>query len=86
MTTPYDIKIAPTAYHQIMSLPTKHRRFVIKLTEALAVNPRPPGAKKITGMIGLYSEQIDDLRLVYKIEDQEILLLLVKSRPVSKED
>lgn len=86
MTTPYNIKIAPLAHQQINSLSTKHKRLVIKLAEALAINPRPPGAKKIAGMIGLYSEQIDDLRLVYKIEDQEILLLLVKSRPVSKED
>jgi len=79
VTTPYNIKIAPTAHHQIMSLSAKHQRLVIKLIEALAVNPRPPGAKKITGMTGLYSEQINNLRLVYKIEDQEILLLLVKS-------
>lgn len=79
MTTPYNIKIAPSAHHQIISLSTKHQRLVIKLIEALAVNPRPPGSKKITGMTGLYSEQINDLRLVYKIEDQEILLLLVKS-------
>ncbi len=86
MTTPYNLKIAPTAHHQIHLLSTKHRRLVIKLAEALAINPRPPGAKKITGMMGLYSEQIDSLRLVYKIEDQEILLLLVKSRPISKED
>lgn len=79
MTTPYDIKIGPTALHQIRSLSTKQLRLVIKLIEALAINPRPPIAKKIAGMTGLYSEQIHHLRLVYKIEDQEILLLLVKS-------
>lgn len=81
MATPYHIKIAPTAHHQIKTLSAKCRRLIIKLMLALAINPRPPGAKKIAGMIGLYSEQIDQLRLIYKIEDQEILLLLVKSRP-----
>ena len=86
MTTPYDIKIAPLAHHQINALSAKHRRFVIKLAEALAINPRPPGSKKIAGMTGLYSEEVDQLRLIYKIEDQEILLLLVKSRPETKED
>jgi len=77
VTTPYHVKIAPRAVKQIHALSQKYRKMVIKLIEALAVNPRPPGAKKVAGMIGLYSEAIDHLRLVYKIEDEEILLLLV---------
>jgi mRNA interferase RelE/StbE len=63
----------------MVTLPTKQQRVIIKLLEALAVNPRPPGANKITGMTGLYSEAVDHLRLIYKIEDQVLLLLLVKS-------
>ena len=51
---------------------------IIKLAEALAINPRPPGAKKIDGMTGLYCEVMNNHRLIYKIEDQEILILLVK--------
>ncbi len=79
MATPYHVKIAPSAHTQINALPSKYRKLIIKLAEALAVNPRPPGAKKITGMTGLYSEEIDHMRLIYKVEDQEILLLLIKS-------
>lgn len=79
MATPYHIKIAPSAQKQIKLLPQKYRKLIFKLAEALAINPRPPGAKKIAGMTGLYSEEIDPIRLVYKIEDQEILLLLIKS-------
>ena len=78
VAAPYHVKIAPSAYKQIHSLSIKYRKLIIKLAEALAINPRPPGAKKIAGMIGLYSEKVDHLRLVYKIEDQEILLLLIK--------
>lgn len=79
MTTPYDIKISPTAAEQIKVLPSKPRKLVIQLIKALAVNPRPPGVKKIEGMSGLYSEPLGSrLRLIYKIEDQGILLLLVK--------
>lgn len=78
MTTPYHIRIAPKAYTQFKMLSTKHQKLIIKLVEALAINPRPPGAKKISGMIGLYSEEIDHLRLIYKIEDQDIFLLLIK--------
>ena len=78
MTTPYHIRIAPMAKRQIKNLPSKHQKIIIKLAEALAINPRPPGAKKVDGMTGLYSEAVNAHRLVYKIEDQDILILLVK--------
>ncbi len=77
-TTPYNIQVAPKAAEQIKGLSPKHRKLIFKFVEALAVNPRPPGAEKIEGMTGLYSESINHLRLVYKIEEQEILLLVVK--------
>jgi mRNA interferase RelE/StbE len=80
VSTPYHIKLAPTAVAQIKQLTTKQQKVVIKLVEALSVNPRPPGANKISGMTGLYSETVDALRLVYKIEEQDVLLLLVKAR------
>jgi mRNA interferase RelE/StbE len=78
VTTPYHVRIAPAAKRQILLLPAKHRRFIVRLAEALAVNPRPPGARKLEGMTGLYCESIAPYRLIYKIEDQEVLLLLVK--------
>lgn len=78
MTTPYHIKIAPTAQRQILALSAKYQKTIFKLIETLAINPRPPGAKKIDGMTGLYSEDVTHLRLIYKIEEQEVLLLLVK--------
>jgi mRNA interferase RelE/StbE len=76
--TPYYIKIAPKAAEQIKALPLKNRKLIFRLIEALAINPRPPGAKKIDGMTGLYCEALNGLRLIYKIEEQEILILLAK--------
>lgn len=78
MTTPYHIKIAPMAQRQILALSPKYQKNILKLAEALAVNPRPPGAKKIEGLSGLYSEDVYELRLIYRVEDQEVLLLLIK--------
>lgn len=78
MTTPYHIKISPAARRQILELPVKTQKTIIKLVEALSINPRPPGAKKMDGMTGLYTDTINHLRLIYKIEEQEIFLLLVK--------
>ncbi|MES2218157.1 MAG: type II toxin-antitoxin system RelE/ParE family toxin [Pseudomonadota bacterium] len=78
MTTPYHVRVAPAAIAQIKALSGKTQKTIIKLAEALSINPRPPGAKKIEGMTGLYSETVNQHRLVYKIEDQEVLILLVK--------
>jgi mRNA interferase RelE/StbE len=78
VTTPYHVLISPMAIRQLKELATKYQRVILKLAEALAVNPRPPGFKKIDGMTGLYTEAVDQHRVVYKIEDQEILILLIK--------
>jgi mRNA interferase RelE/StbE len=78
VTTPYHVRIAPKARRQIKDLIPKQQKMLVKLIEALAVNPRPPGVKKIDGLAGLYSEAVSPHRLVYRIEDQEVLILLVK--------
>jgi mRNA interferase RelE/StbE len=78
VSTPYHVRVAPQARRQIKALALKHQKIIVKLAEALSINPRPPGAKKIEGMTGLYSEVVNNSRLVYKIEDQEVLILLVK--------
>jgi mRNA interferase RelE/StbE len=78
VTTPYHVRFSLTSQVFIKALPPKHQKTIVKLAEALAVNPRPPGAKKIEGMIGLYSEPVDAHRMIYKIEDQEVLILVIK--------
>lgn len=78
VATPYHIKVTPQAQRQIRTLNTKSQKIILQLAEALAINPRPPGAIKIEGMTGLYSHDLNPLRLLYKIEDQDILLLSIK--------
>ncbi len=78
MATPYHVKLAPAAYLQLKAFPTKQQKLILRLIEALAVNPRPELAKKIEGMTGLYSETVNHSRLIYKIDEQDILVLLIK--------
>lgn len=79
MTTPYHVKIAPAAYRQLKEFSLKQQKLIIRLIETLSINPRPTGAKKIDGMNGLYSEAVNQTRLIYRVEDQEILILLIKT-------
>ena len=65
--TPYNIQLSPIAQQQILALEPKQRTAFLKIVESLAFNPRPPGAEKITGMIGLYQLSLETVRLIYKI-------------------
>jgi mRNA interferase RelE/StbE len=75
---PYTIRLAPKAAAEIRALTPKQRKLALRLADALSVNPRPPGAEKITGMTGLYSESANGLRLIYKIEEQSVILLFIR--------
>lgn len=78
MTSPYSILFAPAAYRQILALDAKHRKDMLKLLNALSINPRPPGANKIDGLTGLYAETMYHMRILYKIDEHDILILCVK--------
>lgn len=78
MATPYEIKIAPAAYRQFFHLPAKTQKDILKMLDALSINPRPPGVKKIEGLTGLHVDALNGIRLIYKIEDQDVFLLLIK--------
>jgi mRNA-degrading endonuclease RelE of RelBE toxin-antitoxin system len=78
MTMPYVIQIAPPARRQIIELETKHQKIVIKVIEALMVNPRPPGVNRVEGMTGLYCQVIEAYRIIYKIDEQTVIILVIK--------
>jgi mRNA interferase RelE/StbE len=57
------------------------RRIQTQLVAALkklAENPRPPQAKKLEGMDGLYRIRTGDYRIVYLIEDDKLIVLVVR--------
>lgn len=78
MATPYHVKIAPAACRQLKNFSAKQQKLILRLIETLAINPRPAGVKKIEGLTGLYAEEVNQTRLIYKVEDQEILMLVIK--------
>jgi mRNA interferase RelE/StbE len=59
-------------------LPADARRRVAEIIDRLRDNPRPVGAIKLTGQEGLYRARSGDYRIVYGIEDNRLLVLVVK--------
>ena len=74
----YTVEVAPAAERQLKALPKPIRTQIGRRIDKLADNPRPHGIEKITGEDDLYRVHTGDYRILYKINDQELLILVVK--------
>ena len=63
----------PLAERQLRRLPADTQRRIVGEAAALASNPRPPGAVKLTGAEGLWRIRIGDYRVVYEICDDRLV-------------
>ena len=73
----YRIDVAPAALRQLRKLDPPARRRMQAAIELLADEPRPPGAKKLTGGDGEWRVRTGDYRIVYEIHDDVLLVLVV---------
>ena len=65
---PYSVELETRARREFLDLPKEIQRRLSDLIEDLAKNPRPSGAKKLTGTDG-YRVRKGDYRILYLIED-----------------
>jgi mRNA interferase RelE/StbE len=76
---PYEVRFTPAVDRQMSKLPQAIRSRVIARAEALADNPRPHGVKMLTNARqGTYRVREGDYRIVYDIEDDVLLVLVVR--------
>jgi mRNA interferase RelE/StbE len=47
----------------------------------LAVDPRPPGCQRLTNTEDLYRIRVGDWRIIYAIEDERLIVLIVDVGP-----
>ena len=74
----YKIVLKSSAVKEIESVPRKkERQQIIKRIGLLADNPRPPGCTKLSGY-DRYRIRQDSYRIVYGIEDDELVVYVVK--------
>ncbi|WP_217994858.1 type II toxin-antitoxin system RelE family toxin [Methylogaea oryzae] len=51
---------------------------IVQAIDGLKTNPHPHGAVKLSGGQGLYRLRSGDYRVIYRIENAELLVLVVK--------
>jgi len=75
----YSIEIAAPAAKALEKLPKSTRLRIAGAIELLSIDPRPPGAKMLRGGAhGRWRVRIGDYRIVYAIEDDRLLILVLR--------
>ena len=74
----YSIRVKRSAAKQLEKLPPKAAERIVKAIDALAEDPRPDGVKKLRGTDDHYRIRIADYRVIYSIEDQHLIVEVVK--------
>ena len=74
----YSILLAPAAERQLKALADATQKRIITRLKALQHNPRPQGVKKLAGEDDLYRIREGNYRIIYTIQDKELIVLVVK--------
>ena len=73
----YRVTVAPSAARQLRKFDPDVRRRLQAAIELLAVDPRPPAATRLVGGSGEWRVRTGNYRIVYEINDSEILVLVL---------
>lgn len=74
----YRISLAPPAARQLRTFDPQARRRIQAALELLATEPRPPAATRLVGGSGEWRVRTGDYRIVYEIEDDRLLVLVLR--------
>lgn len=74
----YRITLAPAAARQLRKVDPQARRRIQAALDLLSSNPRPPAAIQLVGGAGEWRVRTGDYRIVYEIEDEELLVLVLR--------
>ena len=75
----YCVDFAPRIEDQLKKIPKHIRDLILERIEKLGSDPRPNGVEPLHGSDkGLYRVRQGDYRIVYSIQDQKLLVLIVR--------
>ena len=75
----YTIEISTPAAKALAKLEKANRLRIVGAIALLSVDPRPPGAKMLRGgEHGRWRVRVGDYRIVYAIEDDRLLVLVLR--------
>ena len=76
----YKIIITKSIQKQLDNLPSNIQDRVYEKISQLAEEPRPDGVAKLKGYDNEYRIRIGDYRLVYEIQDEKLIVLILQCK------
>ena len=74
----YTVRIMESVQKAIRKLPKEIQERVFAAISLLRETPRPPNVRKLQGMENSWRIRVSDYRIIYSIEDKELLILILK--------
>ena len=74
---PWRVTLAPLAERQLRAVPEEVERRVVRRLRVLRDDPRPQGSLKLAGRDGAYRLRVGDYRILYRIEDAVLVVLVI---------
>jgi mRNA interferase RelE/StbE len=75
---PHRIELSPAAVRQLKKLDRSVLTQIAARIDSLADRPCPHGCEKLTGYDDLYRLRVGDYRIVYAVEDDLVLVVVLK--------
>ena len=73
----FEVSVKQSVAKDLRHIPKKEVARILKRIEALAVEPRPPGAERLSGQ-QKYRLRQGVYRIIYEIKDEELVVVVVK--------
>jgi mRNA interferase RelE/StbE len=74
----HSVEISRTAERQLRALPAEDRARVVETLTALADDPRPRGARKLSGYTDVYRVRVGVHRVLYSVEGTRLVVIMLK--------
>ncbi len=77
----YKVELSRRAIKQLAQLKIGDKKTLVRIKariDSLADNPRPEGTIKLSGEENLYRVRVGDYRILYKIQDDVLVVLVLR--------
>ena len=74
----YTVEVTPAAGRQIRKLDRNTQKRILARIEKLEEDPRPRDAAKLQSPEELYRIRVGDYRIIYQVEDDRLIVLIVR--------
>ena len=77
---PYSVQIIGAARREMHRIDRSQQERIRAAIRALETEPRPHGYQKMTGSKDLYRIRVGDYRVIYQIQEEKLVILIVRIR------